>query len=291
MREHGTNAKFVIEKCRCQECKDAHYAYERKRRRRKAYGGDYWPWVDAEPVRRHVFSLMTKNGQGCRDGLGPKKIAEISGVPHGAISKLLYGNYRGRPPSKRVRKDTAQKLLAVRREDGPYQPAGPTWQMIEELVGFGFPKRRLALALGKACAVLQLSKNMIHEDNVRAVERLHWSVWLRAPRFRERCSCLPPDGLLEALESASDDAVVAAPSRGWAYPLERLAKATASRVAAGDLPLVVTEEGDGFHWYPGPEFVPKEARVLARKYGGRWIDEADYVATRALAEEPLEVNV
>ncbi|MPZ13783.1 MAG: hypothetical protein GEU73_05065 [Chloroflexi bacterium] len=155
-REHGTYTRYTWgpdehdrpgQHCRCEPCRDANRAYERSRKRRKAYGGDYWPWVDAEPVRRHVKGLMckpTRPGRGGRqgtnrDGIGLKRIARLSGVSHGSLSKLIYGGPGDRPPSRRVHKDTAERLFALKGDeyaDGVKVPAGPTWEMADEIIAW-----------------------------------------------------------------------------------------------------------------------------------------------------------
>ncbi len=276
VREHGTNAKFVLDRCRCQPCKEAHSDYEKRRRRRKAYGGDYWPWVDAAPVRRHVLSLMTKRGKRARDGLGPKRISRITGMPHGTISKLLYGNYRGRPPSKRVRKDTAAKLLALNPSDAYLLDATPLWRMIDELVDFGVPKSRIAQAIGKGCAMLQLSESLVNRDNLARVSGLHWAVFLASSRFRLGCECLPPAEIRNALELEGDNppdelAGLHTLTRVWTYASVRAAKQGASRFAPTRAEIVVTDEPDGFHWHP-IRSVPtaSDVRPVAFKEAGRW---------------------
>jgi hypothetical protein len=202
MREHGTHVKYVVDRCRCDECRRANREYENNRRRRKAYGGDYWPWVDAEPIRRHVLSLMGTEHDG-KDGLGPKRIAQISGVSHSAISKLIYGDYgRKTLPSRRIRRDTAEKLLAVKREDAYYLPATSAWKHIDELVGFGVPKARIARALGTKTPALQLSRRYVTAKNAKAVEGLHWAVWRAEPRFRVVCECLVPQDVADWLEAS-----------------------------------------------------------------------------------------
>ena len=279
-RAHGTHVKYVIERCRCEPCREANSEYERARRRRKAYGGDYWPWVDAEPVRQHVLSLMTKRGVGARDGLGPKRIAQLSGVSHGTISKLLYGNYRGRPPSKRVRKDTAEKLLAVRPSQAYLLDARPTWRMIGELVAFGLPKNRIATAIGRGCAKsIQLSKKLVSGENARAVAELHWRIYEQAPKFRLICGCNPPYEVLDRIEAQGDEVrrPIWLPHAEWEYPDARRAMLVASRATRGEAPCVVTREHAASEagrsvarWYPGPEYVPAGAEVAARMVSGTW---------------------
>jgi len=104
-RAHG-NAKYHLERCRCPICCKAARDYQNNRSRAIAYGR-WQPFVDAEPVRQHVRALG-------EFGIGWIRAAKLAGVSTGGVSKLLYGdNPRGLAPSKRVRPETALKLLAV----------------------------------------------------------------------------------------------------------------------------------------------------------------------------------
>jgi hypothetical protein len=104
-RPHG-NAKYHLENCRCPVCCKAARDYDNNRRRAIAYGR-WQPFVDAEPVRQHVRALG-------EFGIGWIRAAKLAGVSTGGVSKLLYGdNLRGLAPTKRVRPETALKLLAV----------------------------------------------------------------------------------------------------------------------------------------------------------------------------------
>ena len=185
-RPHGTYVKFVVEKCRCGPCREAHRAYSRRRNRAIHRPDEAWvPYVPAGPARRHVQALMAR-------GIGPKSIARISGVPHGAISKLLYGDYRGRRPSRRIRTATARKLLAVTPEmatGAQNIDAGPTWALLNELIAKGWTRADLARRLGHKAPALQVGKTKVHASTARAVERLHRELaHLPAPPRRTRWS-------------------------------------------------------------------------------------------------------
>lgn len=105
---HGTRACYVLDKCRCTPCREAHTTYEHDRQRQHTYGR--WDnYVDAEPVRTHVRTL-----QGV--GLGYKRVALAAGVSPTAVYKLLSGTKRPDGTSRRserVSKTVATKLLAV----------------------------------------------------------------------------------------------------------------------------------------------------------------------------------
>lgn len=115
-RKHGTRTRYVNGPdindqpgpCHCPKCRAANNAAQRRYQRRKAQ--EAWAavaptLVDAAPVRAHVKML------GARD-IGWKRVAALSGVAQGAVSRLLYGA-NGNPPSARVRPETARRIFAV----------------------------------------------------------------------------------------------------------------------------------------------------------------------------------
>lgn len=174
--EHGTYACYVLGACRCQRCRDANAAYERNRVRANAYGRPLS--VDAEPVRAHVRELMCEAKRGAnRMGVGLKQIAKVSGVSHGALWKLMYGAPDRDGPSKTVRRETAEKLLAVSMADmadGACVPAASTWKRVNEMVRAGWSKAAIARHVhGPQAKALQLGKEWITAGNARKVAQLH----------------------------------------------------------------------------------------------------------------------
>lgn len=76
--------------------------YVNHRRREIAYGR-WEPYVDAEPARAHVLWLMSK-------GVPLSRIKDT----YSEVQVLVYGRpSRGIKPSRRVRKETAEALLAI----------------------------------------------------------------------------------------------------------------------------------------------------------------------------------
>lgn len=208
VRPHGIRAKYVHEGCRCQQCRRATAEYEKRRVRRNAYGLS--PWVDAEPVRAHVRSLMS-SGVGANDGMSYKRIASLAGVGNGTVGRLLYGRAgkRAHGPSKRIHKDIAAKLLAVKERDlagGALVDARQTWEMVEELTSFGMSRASIARTIGKKDPRLQLSRERVTVTNARAVEELHWTVFKASAPFRRLCSCPVPGSVAEWLEEADGKA-------------------------------------------------------------------------------------
>jgi DNA-binding CsgD family transcriptional regulator len=140
VREHGTRAKYVVDGCRCDECREASRVYGQEWR------NDIKPrLVSGDPAREHVKELMAA-------GMGYKRIAELAGVSASAVSSLLWGK-PGRPPTPRIKPSTAEAVLSVTANldslaDGTRVPAGPTHAAIAKLTAAGVPRARIAERLG-----------------------------------------------------------------------------------------------------------------------------------------------
>lgn len=103
-RPHGY-ARYKIDRCRCDVCRAAQSANWQRITRAKI-AGNWEPFVDAEPVRRHLAVLA-------EIGIGYKRAADLAGLSRSVVQVLLYGKGE-RPPSIGVRPSTAAKLLALR---------------------------------------------------------------------------------------------------------------------------------------------------------------------------------
>jgi hypothetical protein len=157
-------------------------AYNRRRRQTIARPDQVWlPYVSAEPARRHLAALSAA-------GVGLNTVARLSGVSHGALSKIVYGQPgRGKPPSRRVRPHTLEAILAVGVNDAygaQRVDAAPTWQLVDELVAMGYTRGQLARALGSDAAVpeLQIGRRSVLASTARAVELLYRSLVGRSPQ-------------------------------------------------------------------------------------------------------------
>ncbi|GAA1030745.1 MULTISPECIES: hypothetical protein [Amycolatopsis] len=177
-RPHG-RAKYVMEKCPCDVCREANNAYNRNRKRQRAYGRA--AYVDAEPARAHLRAL----GEA---GIGWRRAAELAGLSTSVVSKLLYGR-SGRAPSQRIRAATAAKILAVEiNADGmaahAVVDATGTRRRLRALVAIGWSQTQLAERLG-------LTPNnfgpLVHgQPNItaarrRAVTELYDELWDKPP--------------------------------------------------------------------------------------------------------------
>jgi hypothetical protein len=145
---HGSYACYVLDRCRCRPCIDAHVVYTRNREKEKAYGR-WRPYVDAGPARQHCFELMAA-------GVGLKRIVKVSGVPQGVLWKLVYGKRRAdgvQVQSRRVRAQTSANILAVPVDPsslagGARVPSLGSRLRCQELVALGWSQSKLAARLG-----------------------------------------------------------------------------------------------------------------------------------------------
>jgi transcriptional regulator with XRE-family HTH domain len=179
-RPHG-NAKYHLENCRCPICCQAARAYDNNRRRAIAYGR-WQPFVDAEPVRQHVRALG-------EFGIGWMRLARISGVPRGSVSKLLYGDAtRGLAPSKRVLPKNAQAILAV---EPILEHLGAavaidgtgTRRRLQALVAKGWSQSELARRLGmnRANFARTIVSGLVTVGTHRAALALYDQLWRLDP--------------------------------------------------------------------------------------------------------------
>lgn len=165
-RSHGSYVKYKIDECRCPACTAANRAYVRGLNARLEP-----PYVAAGVARDHVRELMAA-------GVGLKRIVKVSGVSQGAMWKLMYG--KNGVPSKRIRRTTEQRLLAVAPADvaaGAKIPAGPSWRLLDEMIAAGVPKSQIAEHLGQAGPGLQLGRDEITARNAAAVADMH-AAWV-----------------------------------------------------------------------------------------------------------------
>lgn len=149
--QHGTRNAYVLDKCRCRPCTDACAAYERSRSRAVAierYHPERSRLVDAEPVREHIRSLSAA-------GMGWKRVARAARVANGTMYVILYGNgatdpKERRPPRKRIRRDIAERILAVRLDlaNGVKIDATGSRRRLQALVALGYSRASLCRLLG-----------------------------------------------------------------------------------------------------------------------------------------------
>lgn len=86
-----------------QAVREAKNRWARRRRRLIGYG-QWQPFTDAEPARRHVLAIQAS-------GMGLAGIAARTGVNRGSLDHLLYGS-APYPPAVQIRTENAEALLA-----------------------------------------------------------------------------------------------------------------------------------------------------------------------------------
>jgi hypothetical protein len=173
-REHGTRAKYVVEKCRCQPCTIANRLYARERdrtERRIAYGIESPPviFIDATETREHIQWLR-------KVGIGRRQIHATSGVALSTIQKIGSGQLL------KIRPKTADRILAVGRHraaGGTLIDAKPTWRLINDLLKHGCTRAQIARHINHNARALQISKTKIRRSTAEAVQQLHDQIMFR----------------------------------------------------------------------------------------------------------------
>ncbi|WP_141724131.1 helix-turn-helix domain containing protein [Micromonospora carbonacea] len=173
---------YKIHRCRCAGCTEANRVYVNRRNRLKVYGR-WQPMVEAEPVRQHIRTLGAA-------GIGWMRAADLAGVSRGCVNRLLYGS-TSRPPCKRVRRETAAAILAVRATTDNLAPgqivdAAGTRRRAQALAALGWSlseqARRLGRTVGNYSQVLTASTVQL---------RTAWSV---RDLYDELSTVTPPPG-------------------------------------------------------------------------------------------------
>lgn len=163
-REHGTRAKYVLEKCRCEPCTLANREYARGRDRatRRPDEVSRSPFISAAATRRHLLELSAA-------GVGYKTVARAANVPSSSLGGILAGK------RKRVRRLTAERVLAITpavAADGALVDATSTWQAIDRLRVAGWTKSAISAAIGQGGVALQLGRDRVTARNARRIAEL-----------------------------------------------------------------------------------------------------------------------
>src|SRR5690606_7430511 len=117
--------------------------------------------------RERVLDLMDK-------GMGLKRIAQISGVPHGSLWKLVYGKH-GSIPSRTVTRRTQERIMncPFTVADGARVDPLEAQLIGDELLARGWARAHISKALGNKSAGLQLRlDSQVTAGHVRALRRL-----------------------------------------------------------------------------------------------------------------------
>ncbi|GIH70290.1 hypothetical protein [Sphaerimonospora thailandensis] len=178
---HGTQAGYTLDGCRCPRCTKAHRDYQNMRSRQIAYG-QWNPLVDADPVREHLALLADQ-------GIGWRRATRLAGVSRYTVHRLLYGTpAAGRPPPKRIKPKTAEKLLAVRLDLDTLPPSSvidgtATRRRIQALCVVGWSVAEQARQIGMWPANLNavLTSKRVGVAVARKVRDLTERLWNQPP--------------------------------------------------------------------------------------------------------------
>lgn len=171
-RPHGSRAKYVIEKCRCEECRKANREAEALRVRLKAYGR-YNCFVDAEPSRKRINYLVLS-------GLRVRDITSLTGMAKQTLYEIRY------KVRKKVTPETERRLmeinpLAVER-GGNFVPADEVWETIYRIMECGYSQAWIARKLGYKAPALQFGNRKIRRETAEKISELYrWALDNPAP--------------------------------------------------------------------------------------------------------------
>jgi len=133
---HGTLTAYCSHGCRCPECKRVANRASKKWRVDKAAGIERM--VDAEPLRRHVQSLLDQ-------GMSFRGIALTAGYR----SRNSLGSALSR---KRVMRKTFDRIISIRVESDArrfgYVDSTASRRRLQGLMAIGWPSRELAVRIG-----------------------------------------------------------------------------------------------------------------------------------------------
>jgi len=168
-RQHGTRAKYVVERCRCEPCTDANrrYSRDRQRNQRRAELGIedlYIAYVDCNEARDHLRWLSSI-------GIGKRTVHQVTGIAVSTIDRIRTGE------QTKARKQTIDRILAVGKHRAHGQiPVDPTaaLRMLDELVAAGMSKAQIARMLGLTSRSLQYKRNRpMLLNTVRRISAVH----------------------------------------------------------------------------------------------------------------------
>lgn len=170
---HGTHARYVAGKCRCDRCREANRNYERERQVRLAQGITN-KVISAAQARQHIHTLS-------KLGVGYKTLAAAAQVGKTIVQEVRLGQ------RLRIREETSRRILSVTEAaltGGARVDGGPTWKLLNELIAKGYTKAHLARWLGSKTPALQIRKEKVDLATAKAVELLHYELTHHAAKWK-----------------------------------------------------------------------------------------------------------
>lgn len=216
-RSHGTRACYVWGPrgqgpgCRCADCTEANRVANARRDRLIAYG-QWQPFTDADPVRKHLQELSAV-------GIGRRRVMALTGLSSGCLTKLLYGQ-RGNPPASKVRTKTAETILAI-QPDTPIPPkfidSAPARHRLQALAAARWTQAALVCQLedvSPSTVTAIMRGDQITPRTDQAIRGLYSRLWELYSRLWDK---RPPERTRGERRAA---AVAASHARrmGWAPP-------------------------------------------------------------------------
>lgn len=201
---HNNLSCYKHHGCRLPACVDRHAAYQRAVHRRRGYG-TWKPFVDAEPARQHLRTLIDY-------GISFEHTAKLAGLKASVVAGLIY-SMGGRGLKQRIRTETEAKILAIeaipenRNEYHPVDGTG-TRRRLQALAAIGFPFQRLGdhLPIHPNQVHYAAGGRRVQARTARAVADLYNQLWNQDPtQYGVR-----PATALKVKRNAA--------SKGWAPP-------------------------------------------------------------------------
>ena len=205
--QHGTRAAYVRDRCRCPACTTANTAASNQMHRERTFGR-WEPYVDAIRARQHIQMLRV-------GGIGVDQIAKLAGLSSSHVRGLIYPSSDGKPPFQKVRRETAERILAVPADErsraaNSHVDATGTRRRLQALVAVGWAQAWLARELHRSPA--NLRRSMTSESVTARTAQLVNDMY-------ERLWDAPPPRQTIAQRNASAAARAHATQRRWLPPL------------------------------------------------------------------------
>jgi len=172
---HGTRARYVSGRCRCEPCRAANAAHRRQRARAVA-AGDTRGLVSSDRARAHLAALRAT-------GVGARSVSAASDVALSIVRAVASGK------ATNIRAHTERRILAVDAgavADHGHVDSGPTRRLIREIIRAGYTRGEIARRLGASRPALQLAPRRILARNALAVERIHRELMAEVSIQREQ---------------------------------------------------------------------------------------------------------